>query len=87
MIIRMYSIHDVKSEAYTQPFFQQTDGQSTRMFGDLVNDQDHPFGKHPSDYTLFFVGTFDDQKGTCEKITPISIGNGVEFLTTQPIPT
>ena len=50
-----------------------------RTFTDALLDTEHPFGKHPQDYTLFMVGTYNDQTGKTDSITPISLGNGVEF--------
>lgn len=82
----MYSIHDSKAETYTPPFFTQQDGQATRQFKDLVTNPEHPFGKHPQDYTLFFIGTYNDENAEAEKLTPISLGNGVEFLAPQNTP-
>lgn len=79
MITRMYSVHDKKAECYTQPFHAHTDGMAKRTFTDLVLDPNHIFGKHPHDFTLFMVGTYNDQTGKTEPITPISLGNGVEF--------
>lgn len=85
MILRAFSIHDVKAETFTPPFYQNTDGQATRVFQDLVNNPDHGIGKHPQDYTIFMVGTFDDNTGHFESISPISLGNGVEF-NQMPLP-
>lgn len=84
MLIRIYSVHDVKAETYSQPFFAGQDGQATRQFSDLINDDKHPFGKHPHDYTIFFIGTFDDQTAETTQITPISLGNGVEYINQSP---
>lgn len=63
MIQRVFTIYDSKSEAYLQPFFMLTDGQARRAIEDCVNDPGHQFGRHPEDYTLFFLGTWDDS--TC----------------------
>lgn len=83
MKIRIYSVHDQKAEAYLQPFFATTDGQATRTFSDYVQDPQTTFGKHPEDYTLFMIGTFNDQNSEIEKITPLSLGNGIEFSQPQ----
>lgn len=82
----MFTIYDQKAEAYLPPFFMPTAGMATRTFADCVNQEDHRFNAHPSDYTLFEIGTFDDSTGTIEPETvPKSYGTGVEFIE-QPKP-
>lgn len=52
-----------------------------RTFADCCNAPDHMFGKHPSDYTLFELGTYDDSKGTiAPHSTPLVIGTGIEYI-------
>lgn len=79
MYINAYTIYDSKSEIYTQPFFQATDAVAQRAFQDLINDPEHPFGRHPQDYTLFALGTFDDSNAEILSQAPKSLGNGAEF--------
>lgn len=71
MITRCYSIFDRKSLVFHAPWFQPTDGAATRVLEDLVNDNTTSIGKHPSDYVLFFVGTYDDQKGAMAPVSPL----------------
>lgn len=60
MIHEIFSIYDSKSEAYLQPFFIQNKATAVRAISNCVNDPDHAFSKHPSDYHLFHLGSFDD---------------------------
>ena len=60
-----------------------TDAIAIRTFADCVNDPDHAFGKNPHDYTIFFIGTFDDETGLISKQTPETLGNGVQFVKTD----
>lgn len=83
MIYKVYSVFDSKIEAYLQPFFMQAKGQAIRGFSDLVNDKNHVFGKHPEDYCLFELGSYDDSSAKFDlNKNPLSIGVGVEFLKT-----
>ncbi len=77
---RMFCVHDVKAKAYMQPWFLHQDGMATRAFADCVNDPEHNFGRHPADYTLFFIGVFDDATGMCITQAPMAMGNGIEFI-------
>jgi len=80
MVKKIYTIYDEKSEAFLQPFFLDTHGQAIRAITDCLNDPDHNFARHTSDYTLFFIGEYDEQTAL---ITPDkqSLGNLVEFKT------
>lgn len=61
MLLKVFTIYDSKAEAYLQPFFMQSTGQALRAFEDSVNDPNHQFNKHAADFTLFELGTYDDQ--------------------------
>lgn len=63
MIHKMFSIYDAKAKAYLPPFILPEVGMATRAFGDAVNSTDHQFNKHPSDYFLHQIATFDDAVG------------------------
>lgn len=80
MIQQLYTVYDEKADAFLPPFFVPTHGLALRAFKDCVNSKDHQFGKHPADYSLFYLGDWDDD--TCEfTIVPRkALGNGVEFI-------
>ena len=80
MIKKVFTVYDDKSEAYLQPFFLDTVGQARRAITDCVNDVNHQFCKHPSDYTLFELGTFDDSTGEFTKCRKTH-GNLIEYKT------
>lgn len=63
MTLKVFSIFDIKAGAYLQPFFMATTGQALRAFTDSVNDKQSQFHKHPGDYTLFELGSYDDSVG------------------------
>lgn len=71
MILNAYSIFDHKAVQYFPPFYSSTDGAATRSLRDLVDDGNSNVGRHPGDYTLFCVGTWDDSKGRFEPIIPL----------------
>ena len=60
MKLIMFTVFDVKAEAYLPPFFLPNESMAMRIFSDMAGDTDHQFGKHPEDYTLFKLGEFDD---------------------------
>jgi len=80
MLQKIFTIHDIKASAYLPPFFMPQTGMALRVFGDCINDQEHQFSNHPEDYTLFALGTFDDQTAIAITTPPESLGNGLEFI-------
>lgn len=54
-----FAVFDAKADAYLAPFTAGTYGIAERMFSDLVNSDGHQFNRHPADYTLYVIGTFD----------------------------
>lgn len=77
----VFTVYDEKSEAYLQPFFLDTTGQAIRAITDCVMDQNHQFCKHPSDYTLFQLGTFNDSNAEFIEAKKC-LGNLIEFKQT-----
>lgn len=63
MDMKVFSVYDAKVEAYLQPFFLPSKGAAVRAITDCVNDNQHQFARHPEDYTLFELGSYDDAKG------------------------
>ncbi len=62
MRMNVYSIFDSATGAYMRPFFLMADPQALRSFTELATDRKHDIGKHPEDYSLVRIGTFDDSK-------------------------
>ena len=63
MVIKVFSIHDVKASTFGQPFFAVNRGIAVRMFSDLVSDKNSMVSKHPDDFKLYELGAFDDNSG------------------------
>ncbi len=76
----MFTVYDSKAETFMPPFFVPSKGLAIRAFEDCVNSEDHHFGKHPADYTLFYLGEFDTDIGAFALGDKTSVGNGVEFI-------
>lgn len=78
---KVFSVYDSKAEAYLQPFFSITAGQATRSFSDACLDQNHQFHKHAGDYTLFEIGTYEDETGIMlAHQSKINLGTALEYL-------
>lgn len=80
---RMFTVYDTKAKAYLPPFFLHREEMATRSFKDCVNSATHQFGKHPEDYTLYCVGTFDDDKGSFDTTIPVLMHSGLSLVDVQ----
>lgn len=81
MILKIYSVRDNVSEAYLQPFFSVNMGSAVRSLTQVVNDANHEFGKNAHDYSLWYLGQFDDATGLITVETdPSRILNLVELI-------
>lgn len=80
MKLKVFAIYDTKVGAYMQPFHMQTAGQALRAWEDSCQDQSTQFAKHPSDFQLFEIGTYDESTGTYENLeSRLSYGTALQF--------
>jgi len=85
MKLKVFAVYDSAVGAYLQPFFMQSKGQAIRAWQDTINDPKTQFNAHPSDFTLFELGEYDDSNGTFENLhTKLSLGTALELLSKLP---
>ena len=76
----IFTIFDSKANSYLQPFFLDTNEVAIRAIVDCLEDQNHNFARHPSDYTLFNIGSFDNQTAKITHSPRTTLGCLVEFI-------
>lgn len=59
----VFTVRDKAIGAFLQPFFTRSKGEAVRSFMEACNDPKHNFNRNSSDYTLFYLGDFDDVSG------------------------
>lgn len=79
MNLRMFAIFDIKAEVFSAPFFMSTAGEAVRAFKDLVNDPNTTIGRHPEDYRLMCLGTWNNGTGLFEATQQDSFGFGSDY--------
>lgn len=84
MKLLAFTVYDSKAEAYLRPFFAGNRGQAMRSFGDACNDASHEFNKHAEDYTLFYIGAFNEESGMLEPDQMSTLGNALTFISMTP---
>lgn len=81
MIHQIFSVRDNVADAFLQPFFSVNTGSAIRSLAEAVNDPQHTFAKHADDYSLWGLGTFDDNTGIIDpNPNPSRVLNLVELL-------
>ena len=66
------SVKDTAAQAFGRPMFLPTSAVGVRSFRDEVNrvDANNEMNKHPSDFELYELGTYDDSTGIIEVCEP-----------------
>lgn len=75
-----FSLLDQKVGTYGIPFFMPHLGQAVRACIDIGQDLDTTVGRHPSDFALVELGSFDDVSGMFEQSMPINHGTVLGML-------
>lgn len=79
MVLKAYAVFDVKAGNYSPPWFLLSDGIAHRTFSDLVNDPKTTIARHPGDYSLFAVGSYDDDSAQFTSQKPVQIVQAISL--------
>lgn len=78
-IFKVFTLFDVKGNDHGVPFFSLSDGVAQRSFGDILSDPSCLCSRHPEDYHLYCVGTFDSGNGMLTPASPRFICSGSDL--------
>nr|QJB20120.1 MAG: nonstructural protein [Microvirus sp.] len=82
MELNVYSVLDLKTKAFTTPFYAKTRGEAIRSFTTAVNEgqKDNMWHKYPEDFALYEIGTWDDNLGQFSmKDSKDNLGLAIQF--------
>lgn len=83
-MLKAFSVFDSKSESYLQPFFSQTTGTAIRSFESAANDHNHQFAAYAADYTLFEIGSFEENSGSYQSLkSHVNLGTALSYIHQQ----
>lgn len=85
MISKVFSIRDTKAEAFLPPFMAPATGHALRSFMDACSDPNSTFYKHPDDFMLYEIATFDDSTAVYESLSPVKLVNYASDLIKKDI--
>ncbi len=77
--MRIYTVLDLKAEQYSNPVFCRTDGEARRQFSVIATDETTEIGRHPEDFMLYRIGTFDPETGNIKTEAGTAIAKAIEF--------
>lgn len=87
MKMKCCQIYDSASNSFLRPFYVTDQKVAARFFNDMVNDPNDPVGKHPADYTLYYISDWDDKDGLHTTIDHREdMGNGQMYLKSPEFP-
>lgn len=76
--MKVFSVFDCKAEAHLQPIFAPTNAVAIRIFIEAAMDQNHNFHKYAADYTLFEIGTFNEETAELKALPALNnLGNAL----------
>lgn len=80
MILQVFTVHDSKARAFLPPFYQARLEMAARAFADCADQPEHAFCRNPDDYTLYHLGSFDDELGVFVLFPqPVTLGRALLF--------
>nr|AVQ10284.1 DNA binding protein VP5 [Gokushovirinae environmental samples] len=80
MKLGVFTVRDEKVHLFLPPFYARNKGEAVRSFGDAARNKEHNFAKYPEDFTLYELGTFDDEDGTFTLAMPIRLASVSEVM-------
>ncbi len=81
MTEKVFTVYDSKIEAFLPPWHARTSGEAIRQFTDAAMDTKTQFSRHPSDFTLFEIGSFDNLTGTFTNLKAhASLGTALQLI-------
>lgn len=70
----LVALLDVKTETFLAPMAVVTRGEAERVYVEILRSAETIVGKHPNDFPLYEIGTYDERTG---QVSPLMAeGNG-----------
>lgn len=78
---KLYSIFDVKAQAYGNVFSCATDGLAERVFAQIIVNGGNPdYTNYAADFCLYCVGSFDNNSGAVVSCSPRMVISAISVL-------
>lgn len=81
---KMYSIFDEKAQVFNTPFACRNEAIAIRSFTDICSERGGMVSKYPEDFKLYYLGDFDDLKGTISALDiPMFVVSAMQILSSR----
>lgn len=77
------SVLDSVANVYALPFTSFNAGTAVRDFGHAVRDPDSQLHKSPGGFSLYAIGSFDDDTGEVVGNTPQLLAKATQFISEE----
>lgn len=65
--LQIIAVKDRAADLFGRPFYVRTTAEAVRSFTDEANNPESQINKHPEDYDLFLLGSFNEDTGRIEQ--------------------
>lgn len=87
MLLGLFAVYDSAIKTWMAPLYMRNKGEALRWWQEICNNPESKVAKHPADFTLFELGTWDDDKCNFDLLkTPVKLGVAIEFIKTIDSP-
>lgn len=81
MVLNVFSIYDIKAEIFGRPIYAVSPGVAMRTFTDEAQNEESVISKHPEDYVLFHLGSFEDSTAKHTELkSPYKLGSAKDLI-------
>lgn len=81
MLMSVFSVYDSCANVFMTPIYVRNKGEMLRLFIDWSNNPETVMGKHPEDYSLFEIATWDDSSSGHDLLkVPVKVVTAIECL-------
>lgn len=82
---QVFSVYDSKAQTFCTPFYSVNTSTAMRDFAHAANDMHTDLHKFSLDYTLFHIGSFNEETAETTPHIPVNLGTANQFITPQTI--
>lgn len=80
MIIKLFAVLDSASGVYDGPVPSNTEGTAMRSFTNMARNPDSPIGQNPSDFSLWYLGDYNDATGELSAAAKKCLAHAVDVI-------
>lgn len=80
MILQAFSVFDSKAKTFAAPWWAVNEQTAKRNFSGAVNDPQTQLNKFPEDFTLYHIGSFNDENGELSRLDQaVNLGLAAQY--------